>query len=169
MLFRSHGTQNPSRSGITTQDSAPSAPCTRWVLTLSLMLDPSLLMSISVPQNLRSPFPSPSLRGRAYFTSPPPSYLGDSVVLIAGPQGPGLGAAPASLLPRGAAAGSPILGRVPPRVFKSSHLILCRPLLLLPPIPPSIRVFFNESTLRMRWPKYGVSALASFLPKKSQG
>ena len=36
----------------------------------------------------------------------------------------------------------------------SSHLILGRPLLLLPPIPPSIRVFSNESTLRMRWPKY---------------
>ena len=36
----------------------------------------------------------------------------------------------------------------------SIHLILCRPLLLLPPIPPSIRVFSNESTLRMRWPKY---------------
>ena len=36
----------------------------------------------------------------------------------------------------------------------SSHLILCRPLLLLPPIPPSIRVFSHESTLRMRWPKY---------------
>ena len=36
----------------------------------------------------------------------------------------------------------------------SSHLILCRPLLLLPPIPPSIRVLSNESTLRMRWPKY---------------
>ena len=36
----------------------------------------------------------------------------------------------------------------------SSHLILCRPLLLLPPIPPSIRVFSNDSTLRMRWPKY---------------
>ena len=35
-----------------------------------------------------------------------------------------------------------------------SHLILCRPLLLLPPIPPSIRVFSNESALRMRWPKY---------------
>ena len=35
-----------------------------------------------------------------------------------------------------------------------SHLILCRPLLLLPPIPPSIRVFSNESTLRIRWPKY---------------
>ena len=34
------------------------------------------------------------------------------------------------------------------------HLILCRPLLLLPPIPPSIRVFSNESTLRIRWPKY---------------
>ena len=34
------------------------------------------------------------------------------------------------------------------------HLILCRPLLLLPPIPPSIRVFSNESTLHMRWPKY---------------
>ena len=36
----------------------------------------------------------------------------------------------------------------------SNHLILCRPLLLLPPIPPSIWVFSNESTLRMRWPKY---------------
>ena len=36
----------------------------------------------------------------------------------------------------------------------SNHLILCRPLLLLPPIPPSIRVFSNESTLCMRWPKY---------------
>ena len=36
----------------------------------------------------------------------------------------------------------------------SNLLILCRPLLLLPPIPPSIRVFSNESTLRMRWPKY---------------
>ena len=36
----------------------------------------------------------------------------------------------------------------------SSHLILCRPLLLLPPIPPSSRVFSNESTLRIRWPKY---------------
>ena len=39
-------------------------------------------------------------------------------------------------------------------VMPSSHLILCRPLLLLPPIPPSIRVFSNEPTLRMRWPKY---------------
>ena len=54
-------------------------------------------------------------------------------------------------------------------LMPSSHLILCRPLLLLPPIPPSIRVFSNESTLRMRWPKYGVSALTSLLPKKSQG
>ena len=36
----------------------------------------------------------------------------------------------------------------------SSHLILCRPLLLLPPIPPSITVFSSESTLHMRWPKY---------------
>ena len=39
-------------------------------------------------------------------------------------------------------------------VMPSSHLILCRPLLLLPSIPPSIRVFSNESTLRVRWPKY---------------
>ena len=39
-------------------------------------------------------------------------------------------------------------------VIPSSHLILCHPLLLLPPIPPSIRVFSNESTLRMKWPKY---------------
>ena len=36
----------------------------------------------------------------------------------------------------------------------SSHLILCHPLILLPSIPPSIRVFSSESTLRMRWPKY---------------
>ena len=39
-------------------------------------------------------------------------------------------------------------------VMPSSHVVLCRPLLLLPPIPPSIRVFSNESTLHMRWPKY---------------
>ena len=39
-------------------------------------------------------------------------------------------------------------------VMPSNHLILCRPLLLLPPIPPSIRVFSNESTLCVRWPKY---------------
>ena len=39
-------------------------------------------------------------------------------------------------------------------VMPSNHLILCHPLLLLPPIPPSIRVFSNESTLCTRWPKY---------------
>ena len=39
-------------------------------------------------------------------------------------------------------------------VMPSNHHIFCRPLLLLPPIPPSIRVFSNESTLHMRWPKY---------------
>ena len=39
-------------------------------------------------------------------------------------------------------------------MMPSSHLILCHPLLLLPPIPPSIRVFSNESALHMRWPKY---------------
>ena len=47
----------------------------------------------------------------------------------------------------------------------SSHLILCRPLLLLPPIPPSIRVFANESTLRMRWPK-NWSFSFSIIPSK---
>ena len=47
----------------------------------------------------------------------------------------------------------------------SSHLILCRPLLLLPPIPPSIRVFSNESSLRMRWPKYW-SFSVSIIPSK---
>ena len=41
-----------------------------------------------------------------------------------------------------------------PEFTQTHHLILCRPLLLLPPIPPSIRVFSNESTLRMMWPKY---------------
>ena len=39
-------------------------------------------------------------------------------------------------------------------VMPSNHLILCHPLLFLPPIPPSIRVFSNESVLHMRWPKY---------------
>ena len=47
----------------------------------------------------------------------------------------------------------------------SSHLIFCHPLLLLPPIPPSIRVFSNESTLCMRWPKYCSFSL-SIIPSK---
>ena len=50
-------------------------------------------------------------------------------------------------------------------VMPSRHLILCRPLLLLPPIPPSINVFSNESTLRMRWPKYW-SFSFSIIPSK---
>ena len=50
-------------------------------------------------------------------------------------------------------------------VMPSSHLILCRPILLLPPIPPSIRVFSNESTLCMRWPKYWSFSL-SISPSK---
>ena len=50
-------------------------------------------------------------------------------------------------------------------VMPSSHLILCRPLLLLPPIPPSIRVFSTESTLHMRWPKYW-SFSFSIIPSK---
>ena len=50
-------------------------------------------------------------------------------------------------------------------VMPSSHLILCRPLLLLPPTPPSIRVFSNESTLCMRWPKY-CSFSFSIIPSK---
>ena len=67
-------------------------------------------------------------------------------------------------------------------VMPSSHLILCRPLLLLPPIPPSIRVFSNELTLRMRWPKYwsfsfsiipskeipGLISFRMFLPRSSK-
>ena len=50
-------------------------------------------------------------------------------------------------------------------VMPSSHLILCRPHLLLPPIPPSIGVFSNESTLRMKWPKYW-SFSFSIIPSK---
>ena len=50
----------------------------------------------------------------------------------------------------------------------SNHLILCRPLLLLPSIFPTIRVFSNESALCIRWPKYGVSASASVLPMNTQ-
>ena len=51
----------------------------------------------------------------------------------------------------------------------SSHLILCGPLLLLPPIPPSIRVFSNESTLRMRWPKYWILSLSISPSKEHPG
>ena len=54
-------------------------------------------------------------------------------------------------------------------VMPSSHLILCRPLLLLPPIPPSIRVFPMSELFAWGVQSTGVSALASFLPKKSQG
>ena len=50
-------------------------------------------------------------------------------------------------------------------VMPSSYLILCRPLLLLPPIPPSIRVFSNELTLPMRWPKYWRFSL-SIIPSR---
>ena len=54
-------------------------------------------------------------------------------------------------------------------VMPSSHLILCRPLLLLPPIPPSIRVFCNESTLHMRWPKYWSFSFSIIPSKKIPG
>ena len=50
-------------------------------------------------------------------------------------------------------------------VMPSSHLILCRPLFLLSPIPPSIRVFSNELTLHMRWPKYWTFSF-SIIPSK---
>ena len=50
-------------------------------------------------------------------------------------------------------------------VMPSIHLILCRPLLLLPPTPPSIRVFSNESTLRMRWPKYWSFSFNIIIPR----
>ena len=51
----------------------------------------------------------------------------------------------------------------------SSHLILCRPLIFLPPIPPSIRIFSNESTLRMRWPKYWNFSLSISPSKEHPG
>ena len=54
-------------------------------------------------------------------------------------------------------------------VMPSSHLIFCRPLLLLHPIPPSIRVFSNESTLCMRWPKYWSFSFSIIPSKESPG
>ena len=54
-------------------------------------------------------------------------------------------------------------------VMPSSHLILCRPLLLLPPIPPSITVFSNKSTLHMRWPKYWSFSYSIFPSKEIPG
>ena len=54
-------------------------------------------------------------------------------------------------------------------VMPFSHLILCRPLFLLPPIRPSIRVFSHESTLRMRWPKYWSFSFSIILSKEHPG
>ena len=54
-------------------------------------------------------------------------------------------------------------------VMSSSHLILCRPLLLLPPIPPSIKVFSNESSLHMRWPKYWNFSFSIIPAKEHRG
>ena len=54
-------------------------------------------------------------------------------------------------------------------VMPSSHLILCCPLLFLPPIPPNIRVFSNESTLHMRWPKYWTSSFSIIPSKEHRG
>ena len=54
-------------------------------------------------------------------------------------------------------------------VMPSSHLIFCRALLLLPPIPPSIRDFSSESVLCMRWPKYWSFSFSIMLPKKRPG
>ena len=54
-------------------------------------------------------------------------------------------------------------------VMPSSHLILCRPLFLLPLIPPSVRVFSNESTLRMRWPKYWCFSFSISLSNEYSG
>ena len=54
-------------------------------------------------------------------------------------------------------------------VMPSSHLILCRPLLLLPPIPPSIRLLSNEPTLCMRWPKYWSFSFSSISSKEIPG
>ena len=54
-------------------------------------------------------------------------------------------------------------------VMPSSHLILCRPLLLLPPIPCSIRIFSNESALHMRWPKYWSFSFRIILSKEIPG
>ena len=54
-------------------------------------------------------------------------------------------------------------------VMLSSHLILCHPLFLLPPIPPSIRIFSNESTLHMRWPNYWSYSFSIILSKEHPG
>ena len=54
-------------------------------------------------------------------------------------------------------------------VMPSSHLILCHPLFFLPPIPPSIRIFSNESTLRMRWPKYWSFSFSIISSKEHPG
>ena len=56
-----------------------------------------------------------------------------------------------------------------PAVMPSSHLILCRPLLLLPPLPPSIRVFSNESALCIRWPKYWSFSFSTSPSNKHSG
>ena len=59
--------------------------------------------------------------------------------------------------------------RVHQSVMPFAHLIFCHPLLLLPPIPPSVRVFSNESTLCMRWPKYWSFSLSISPSKEHPG
>ena len=54
-------------------------------------------------------------------------------------------------------------------VMSSSHLILCHPFVFLPPIPPNIRIFSNESTLPMRWPKYWSFSFSIIPSKEHQG
>ena len=54
-------------------------------------------------------------------------------------------------------------------LMPSNHLILCRPLHLLPPVPPSVRVFSSESTLRMRWPKYSSFSFSISLSNEYSG
>ena len=105
---------------------------------------------------------SPVLAGR-FFTTEPPSSVQFSHSVVSDSATPWIAARQASLSITNSQSSIKLMSIK--SVMPSSHLILCCSLLLLPLTPPSIRVFSNESTLHMRWPKYW-SFSFSIIPSK---
>ena len=129
-------------------------------------------LQFPIPGNLPDPEiepVSPALTGRFFTTVPPGKPLYISVQFSSVAQ-----SCPTLCDPMNRSTpGLPVHHQLPESTqthiqrvgMPSSHLILCHPCFLLPPIPPSIRVFSNESTVRMRWPNYW-SFIFSIIPSK---
>ena len=153
-----------------TASFAHQGPCGTWQRNVSSQRPELLGTETRGPHSLLRPPSKPwswHQEGELQV-SPPFRVWGRSMALS--PWGPeALHSGQRSPSPRTSSRREPLLS--PPKliciksVMPSTHLILCRPLLLLPPIPPSIRVFSNESSLHMRWPKYW-SFSFSIIPSK---